>query len=225
MPWITKSILDTLDAYCTKATFFSVGKMALAYPATVRDILARGHTLGSHTYSHPYNLGRMTSEKAQDEIERGLAAVATAAGEPVAPFFRFTGLSDSAALLGYLQTRHIAAFSVDAVSNDSYIHDPQKLVDHTLREIEAAKGGIVLFHDIKTTTAKALPEILAALKARGYTIVHMRPKDVAVPLSSLLVELAPKLAKDENKGGPKTLLPFYGATGPEKIETGPRSML
>src|SRR5512137_2314374 len=34
MPWITKSILDTLDRFCTKATFFSVGRMAIAYPAT-----------------------------------------------------------------------------------------------------------------------------------------------------------------------------------------------
>jgi peptidoglycan-N-acetylglucosamine deacetylase len=212
MPWITKSILDTLDKFCTKATFFSVGKMALAYPDMVKEVLARGHTLGSHTYSHPLNIARMKPEKAEDEIERGLAAVATAAGQPVAPFFRFPGLSDSSKLLGYLQSRRMAAFTVDAVSNDSYIHDKQRLIDHTLKEIAGAKGGIVLFHDIKTTTARALPEILAALKARGYSIVHMRPKDSAVPLSPLVAELAPKLAAT---GATKAKLPFYGATGPE----------
>lgn len=195
MPWVTKSILDTLDTFCTKATFFSVGKMALAYPQMVREELARGHTVGSHTYTHPYNLGRMKAEKAHDEIERGLAAVATAAGQPVAPFFRFTGLSDSAALLGYLQTRGIASFTVDAVSNDSYIADKQKLIDHTLKEIAGAKGGIILFHDIKTATAKALPEILTALKARGYTIVHMQPKSPALPLPVLMAEVTPKMAK------------------------------
>jgi peptidoglycan-N-acetylglucosamine deacetylase len=58
LPWITKSILDTLDRQCTKATFFSVGRMALAYPDTVRDVVARGHTLGTHTWSHPLNLNR-----------------------------------------------------------------------------------------------------------------------------------------------------------------------
>ena len=195
MPWVTKSILDTLDKFCTKATFFSVGKMALAYPLMVREELARGHTVGSHTYTHPYNLGRMKLEKARDEIERGLAAVAMAAGQPIAPFFRFTGLSDSAALLGYLQTRGIATFTVDVVSNDSYIANKQKLIDHTLKEIAGAKGGIVLFHDIKTATAKALPDILTALKARGYTIVHMQPKSPAVPLPALMAEVAPKMAK------------------------------
>ena len=42
MPWVTKSILDTLDMFCTKATFFSVGRMALSYPATVKDVIADG---------------------------------------------------------------------------------------------------------------------------------------------------------------------------------------
>ncbi len=215
LPAVTKSILDTLDKFCTKATFFSVGKMALAYPETVREVLARGHTLGSHTYTHPYNLGRMNAEKAKDEIERGMAAVATAAGIPVAPFFRFTGLADSAALLGYLQTREIATFSVDAVSNDSYITDKQRLVEHTLKEIGDAKGGIVLFHDIKPATAKALPEILSALKARGYSIVHMTSKRAAVPLSPLMSELAPKVSHASEKPVNKDALTLRGAIEPD----------
>jgi peptidoglycan/xylan/chitin deacetylase (PgdA/CDA1 family) len=215
LPWITKSILDTLDQNCTKATFFSVGKMALAYPAMIKEELARGHTVGSHTYTHPFNLPRMRPEKAHDEIERGVAAVATAAGAPVAPFFRFTGLSDSASLLAYLQTRHMAAFTVDVVSNDSYIGDKQRLIDFTLKEVEQAKGGIILFHDIKSATAKALPEILAALKAQGYRVVHVVPKAPAEPLPQLMTELAPKLAKAP-ASGERVLLPFYGAIGPEK---------
>lgn len=219
MPWVTKSILDTLDKFCTKATFFSVGKMALAYPAMVKEVLARGHTLGTHTYSHPYNLNHLKFESAKTEIERGFAAVATAAGIPISPVFRFPGLSDSAALLGYLQSRQIAAFTVDVVSNDSYIHDKQRLIDYTLKEIEQSKGGIILFHDIKTTTAKALPEILTALKARGYSVVHIRTKDTATPNVALMSEMAPKLAKISE--GSKAMLPFYGATGPEKVEGTP----
>ena len=59
MPWITTSILDTLDQHCTKATFFSVGRMAIAYPETTRAIMLRGHTLGTHTWSHPLNIARL----------------------------------------------------------------------------------------------------------------------------------------------------------------------
>lgn len=195
MPWVTKSILDTLDAYCTKAMFFSVGRMAITYPRTVRDILARGHTLGSHTFSHPLHMPHMQPEKATAEIERGLAAVSEAAGGPVTPFFRFTGLADSPALLAYLATRHMASFSVDTVSNDSYIRDPKQLIERTLAEVERKKGGIILFHDIKTATAKALPEILSRLKAKGYRVVQVTSAKPSTPDPALMTEYAPKVAR------------------------------
>jgi peptidoglycan-N-acetylglucosamine deacetylase len=220
MPWVTKSILDTLDRFCTKATFFSVGRMALAYPATIKDVIARGHTLGTHTYSHPFNMPRMKADAAHDEIERGIAAVATAAGTPIAPFFRFTGLAGSDRLVGYLKSRGIATFTVDVVSNDSYISDKKALVDRTLAEVVANKGGIILFHDIKTTTAKALPEILAGLKTRGYSVVHLTPKSHIEPLPEMLNAVMPKLAKASPlRGAPHISVPFYGTIGPEKPGT------
>ena len=220
MPWVTKSILDTLDTFCTKAAFFSVGRMALSYPATVKEILARGHTLGSHTYSHPFNMPRMKPEAAKAEIELGIAAVTTAAATPISPFFRFTGLSDSSRLLAYLQTRGIATFSVDVVSNDSYIHDTAKLTERTMAEVKRQHGGIILFHDIKTTTAKALPVILARLKSEGYSVVQIRAKQSAQPLDTAMREVAPKLATAHNgEPGGKTLLPFYGAIGPDVATT------
>jgi peptidoglycan-N-acetylglucosamine deacetylase len=226
MPWVTKSILDTLDANCTKATFFSVGRMALAYPATVKDVLGRGHTLGTHTYSHPFNMPRMKLDAATSEIERGFAAVSMAANAPVAPFFRFTGLSDSARLVTYLQTRNIATFTVDVVTNDSYIHDPVLLADRTMSEIARKKGGIILFHDIKTTTAKALPVILQRLKADGYTVVHLTSKAPAVPMADAMRDVAPKLARLQNgEPGGSTRLPFYGAIGPDRAATSTRPRL
>jgi peptidoglycan-N-acetylglucosamine deacetylase len=202
MPWVTKSILNTLDTFCTKATFFAVGRMALSYPATVKDILARGHTLGSHTHSHPFNMPRMNGDKARSEIERGLAEVATAAGQPIAPFFRFTGLADSARLLRYLQYRRIATFSVDVVSNDSYIHDRAKLVERTMAEVHRKHGGIILFHDIKTVTAKALPDILARLKAEGYSVVHITSRQPAEPLVAEMQAVSPKLARRLDEAQP-----------------------
>ena len=48
---ITRSILDTLDKFCVKATFFPVGRMAIANPRLMREIAAKGHTIGAHTYT------------------------------------------------------------------------------------------------------------------------------------------------------------------------------
>ncbi|MFA5949082.1 MAG: polysaccharide deacetylase family protein [Hyphomicrobium sp.] len=195
IPRITAPILDALDKFCTKATFFSVGEMALEYPATVKDVLARGHTLGTHTWTHPLNLNRLSVEKATAQIERGLAAVSLAAETPVAPFFRFPGLSDSDALLDHLQKRGIASFTVDVVSNDSYIASSANLAARVIRLAEAHQGGILLFHDIKAATAKALPTILAELQSRGFKVVHLRAKATATPLKDYDDELKAVLAK------------------------------
>ncbi len=210
MPWITKSILDTLDNNCTKATFFSVGRMAIAYPTTTREILARGHTLGTHTWSHPLNLKRLKPESAVDEIERGFAAVSLAAGQPIAPFFRFPGLNDNAALLTHLQSRGVGIFTVDAISNDSYIADEAKLIAHTMAQVEARQGGIILFHDIKAATARALPVILGQLKSKGYAVVHMRASSVFEPQAQYTPQLSALLAKAQPVGK-GNLVPFYGA--------------
>ncbi|MGA0619613.1 polysaccharide deacetylase family protein, partial [Ligilactobacillus salivarius] len=55
-PDTTPLILDILDRHCVKATFFIIGIYAERHPEIVRDIAARGHTIGTHTWSHPNNL-------------------------------------------------------------------------------------------------------------------------------------------------------------------------
>lgn len=218
MSWITKSILDTLDRFCTKATFFSVGRMALAYPDSIKDILRRGHTLGGHTWSHPLNMRRYSLSKAKDQIEQGFSAIAMAAGEPIAPFFRFPGLSDSDPMLKHLQERGIATFTVDVVSNDSYIRSANYLADYTMAKVRKRGRGIMLFHDIKPATAKALPSILRRLKAGGYKVVHLRSSKPLKPLTKYDEKLKPILAKSlaKKKRGESNLVPFYGAVAPEK---------
>ncbi|MET0569489.1 MAG: polysaccharide deacetylase family protein [Hyphomicrobiaceae bacterium] len=217
MPGITKSILDTLDRFCTKATFFSVGRMAIAYPAMVKEVIARGHTMGTHTWSHPMNMARLAPSAARDQIDSGFAAVALAAEQPIAPFFRFPGLSDSPALMSYLQERGIAAFTVDVVSNDSYIGDVNRLIARTLERVEADKGGIILFHDIKHVTARALPTILSELKARGYKVVHMRAKKPYKPDDKALAsmrETAQRFARGLGPGARQTLLAVTDGMSP-----------
>jgi peptidoglycan-N-acetylglucosamine deacetylase len=218
MPWITRAILATLEQHCTRATFFSVGKMAVAYPNVLREVMERGHTIGTHTWSHPLNLKRLKTDAAIAEMERGFAAVATAAGQPIAPFFRFPGLSDSPALVDHLKRRQVASVTVDVVSNDSFINDPARLVRETMTKIEANKGGIVLFHDIKASTAKALPEILRALADRGYKVVHMVAKNALSPKHDLVAQFEPQVNKlvGEKARTKTTLVPFFGTVGPER---------
>jgi peptidoglycan/xylan/chitin deacetylase (PgdA/CDA1 family) len=223
LPKYTKPILEALDKFCTKATFFYVGTMAQAYPDMVKEVMGRGHTMGTHTWSHPLNLRALSLDRATDQIERGFAAVALAAGQPISPFFRFPGLSDSGPLLAHLQERGVAAFTVDVVSNDSYIGSPSRLVARTIAQVEQHNGGIVLFHDIKASTAHAIPTILAELKKRGFKVVHLRSKTNYEPLPALTAELEAKRVASEAKGNKqqaaeKKLVPFYAPIAISTLE-------
>jgi peptidoglycan/xylan/chitin deacetylase (PgdA/CDA1 family) len=172
----THAVLNALAAQCTKATFFSIGKMAAGLPEIIRDVAKAGHTVGTHTWSHA-NLSHLkTEEEWKSEIEKAVSAVRRAVGGPIAPFFRFPYLKDSKDTLAYLASRNIAVFSTDIDSFDFKIQTPDRLVKSVMDRLERKTKGIILMHDIHRGTAKAVPHLLAELKAKGYSIVHMKPK-------------------------------------------------
>jgi peptidoglycan/xylan/chitin deacetylase (PgdA/CDA1 family) len=170
----TQAVVDALEAQCTKATFFMVGSQAVADPAMVRQIARLGHTVATHTFSHA-NLRRLNPVEARREVELGFSAVQQAAGQPIAPFFRFPFLADSRAILGYLPARNIAVFSIEADSYDYKTKSAEAVHRDILNQLAVSRKGILLFHDIQQATADALPGLLAALKARGFRVVHLRP--------------------------------------------------
>ena len=177
----TQPILDALDAQCTKATFFMVGSQALADPDMVKRVAARGHTVGVHTWSHA-NLRKMTPLKARQEIELGFSAVAAAAGQPIAPFFRFPYLADTKSMLGYTQTRGMGIFSIEVDSQDWKTKNAAAVHRDVLNQLAEMGKGIILFHDIQPAAQQALPGLLEALRAKGYKVVHLKPKAMATTL-------------------------------------------
>jgi peptidoglycan/xylan/chitin deacetylase (PgdA/CDA1 family) len=172
----TKAILDALDAECTKAIFFSLGKMAIGLPEIIRDVAKRGHTVGTHTWSHQ-DLRKKSDQEAKDEIEKGISGVRRAVGGPISPFFRYPYLRDSQATLAHLASRNISMFSTDVDSFDFKRQTAEKLVENIMKKLEKNGKGIILMHDIQPHTAKAMPALLAALKTGGYKVVQMKAKD------------------------------------------------
>jgi peptidoglycan/xylan/chitin deacetylase (PgdA/CDA1 family) len=172
----THAILDALAAQCVKATFFSVGKMAAGLPEILRDVAKAGHTVGTHTWAHIEIRKLKTEEEWKAEIEKGMSAARRAIGGPIAPFFRYPSLKDTPESLEYLKTRNVAVFSTDIDSFDFTLRNPERLVKNVMDKLERKGKGIVLMHDIQPATAKAVPTLLAEMKAKGYKIVHMKPK-------------------------------------------------
>ncbi|MGD9671227.1 MAG: polysaccharide deacetylase family protein [Hyphomicrobiaceae bacterium] len=190
-PQTTPAVLEALAAHCTKATFFMVGRMAVASPELVRKIDALGHTVASHTWSHK-NLGRQSESNAEREMELGVSAITAALGKPIAPFFRFPYLSDPRRMIRHLEERNQAIMSIDVDSYDWRSRSRSTMHNNVLSQLSARGKGIILFHDIQRVTASSLMELLDELKRRKYKVVHLVPKTTAATLASY-DEMAGKL--------------------------------
>lgn len=183
LPGTTTAVLPALREACAKATFFVVGTMAAAHPELVRALRADGNTVGTHSYSHPETLSALTYEEGVLQIDRGIAAVGRALGEPPAPFFRFPGLGHTQALRAKLAKQGIGVFSVDAMASDWALFTGDAVRQKALQELERHNGGILLLHDTKHATAKMLPQLLRDLKQHGFRLVHIVPAAPPVAMS------------------------------------------
>lgn len=178
-PWPnnTAAVLRALAEECTKGVFFAVGKHATYHPEILKQVLAAGHTVGTHTFSHVnLNSKKMTEQQVRDELEKGFSAVKSALGQPPAPFFRFPQLQHNPAAMAYLGTRNVAMFSTDLDSFDFRSNSAEQIVNTVMTKVDKLGKGIILMHDFQKLTGEALPTLLQRLKAGGYKVVHMKAK-------------------------------------------------
>jgi peptidoglycan/xylan/chitin deacetylase (PgdA/CDA1 family) len=174
-PWPgnTPAVLKALGDQCTKAVFFPIGKHAGWHPEILKAVVAAGHTVGSHTWSHK-DLSKLPEQEAKDELEKGIAAVSIALGnQPIQPFFRFPALRHPPELVKYLGERNIGIFSTDFDSFDFKMRKPEDVVKSVMTKLQKHGKGIILMHDFQQATAKAIPEILKQLKDGGYKVVQV----------------------------------------------------
>ncbi len=186
-PWPenTPAVLKALADNCLKATFFEIGEHAMWHPQITKQVIEAGMTVGSHTWSHK-DLARnpyaSDLDLAKQEIEMGASAVHMAAGVPIAPFFRFPSLQHPPAMLAYLGERNIATFSTDIDSFDFRMHKPEQVIKSVTSKLQKRGKGIILMHDFQRATAEAMPELLRQLKAGGYKVVHLVPRQMLTTL-------------------------------------------
>lgn len=190
----TRPVLDALDAHCTRAMFFMVGRMAAGDPEMVREVARRGHTIANHTWSHR-NMRTAGAGQQRQEIELGISMVQRTAGVPITPFFRFPYLSDPQGAQQYLAGRNIAMFSIEVDSNDYRTKDPQVVHRNVMNQLTAQGKGIILFHDIQPSTAGALRRLLDDLAVQQFKVVHVVSKTPVVTLPEFDAMADRELAK------------------------------
>ena len=182
-PPTTSKVLAALAQECVRATFFLIGVHASQHPDMVKRIAREGHTIGHHTFSHPF-MARIPIDKAKSEIDRGIAAVEMAlhgasTTTPSTPFFRFPYFEATQAELDMLQARGIVVFGADLWASDWNEMTPAQELKLVTDRLAATGKGIVLFHDPKARTAAIMPAFLRYLRENGYRIVHIAAPSTA----------------------------------------------
>lgn len=172
--WVTDQILDTLDFFCAKATFFMIGKRAEERPKTVLRALRDGHGLANHTYAH-VDLTQLPLAEASAQISRGREAIAaTSEGAAAAilmrpPAWRMNAdVRQEAIRLGALE------IGPDISPKDWKGDAPDRTLDRLGAELERRDRGVILLHDNQPNTRRVLKSMLAEFARTGRKVVSVR---------------------------------------------------
>jgi len=142
-PAVTPALLDLLDRYKAKTTFFLIGKHTRAYPSLAKEIADRGHAIGNHTETHP-SLTFLAARRVAEELKRCDEAIVSATGRKadwMRPPYGFRGPQ----LNGVV--RRLGMAGVAMWSAMAYDWKPQP-ADRVIQRLRRAQGGdIVLLHD------------------------------------------------------------------------------
>jgi peptidoglycan/xylan/chitin deacetylase (PgdA/CDA1 family) len=164
----TPRLLDMLKQRKIHATFFFVGQCVQENPEIVKRIVAEGHEVGNHSWSHP-DLAKMSDAAVHDQIQKTQDAIVAACGVTPKvmrpPYGAFTARQRAWAngTWGF----KIIIWDVDPL--DWKIRNSEHVKAEILKQ--TVSGSIILSHDIHKTTVDAMPETLDALLAKGFKFV------------------------------------------------------
>ncbi len=165
----TTKILDTLEKYDCHATFFVVGQALKEwFPDTGKEALQRavamGCEIGTHTYSHK-NLNKEDSAVIEEEVRKGCQVIEEATGQEVTLMRPPYG--NAAQHVREQVDMPLIQWDVDTEDWDS--QDAGMVVDKILQDVKP--GSIVLMHDVYSSTAEAVEQVVPQLLEQGYQLV------------------------------------------------------
>ena len=169
-PELTPAVLEILERYQAKASFFCVGERAQAHPEIVREIARRGHSVENHSHRHSYAFALYGISRMRREIEAAQAVVTAITGR-TPRFFRAPAgfrspLTDL--VLAKLGLRYVSwtRRGLDAVRDD-----PARVLARLIAGL--APGDLLLLHDNAPVSLAVLPPLLDELAARGLKSVSL----------------------------------------------------
>ncbi len=163
----TKPLLDILDKYDVKTTFFLVGFWVDKYPELIKEMVARGHEIGNHSASHPH-MSQLDEAKIKEELRIMSDKVERITG--VRPtLFRppYGDYNDKVVLTSRAEGYEVVQWSVDSL--DWKNRGTADIIKQCTTNVQ--NGDIVLFHNDAQYILQALPTVIEHYQGLGYKII------------------------------------------------------
>lgn len=171
----TEEILNILDRYDVKTTFFLVGFWAEKHPDLVAEIVARGHEIGNHSATHPH-MSQLTDAQIREELRKCSDLVKSITGVPTTLFRPPYGeYNDAVVRISREEGYECVQWNVDSLDWKNL--GTENMVRQCTKDVNP--GDIVLFHNDSKYILEALPQILEYYTQKEYRII---------PVSEILLE-------------------------------------
>ncbi len=175
----TLAILEVLDQYDVKATFFVTGEEALTHPERYQAIVDGGHTLGMHSYSHKYSEIYASLDNFGSDL-LSLQEYIEETTQTTPKFYRFPGGSSNtvseepmSVFCDYLTDNEITYFDWNISSRDATnpMRSADEIIYNCTVQLENFNTAVILLHDAsnKSSTVEALPGVIEAIQAMENT--------------------------------------------------------
>ena len=163
----TKKILDVLDEYKVKCTFFTVEFWANKYSQDLIEIANRGHEIGTHSKTHP-NMSKLSKAQIIEELTSSKNVIESITGKPVTLFRPPFGDYDNL-VIETAESLGLYTIQWDVDSLDWKDLSSSEITKRIVNKVKS--GSIILCHNNALHTHEALSYVLSNLQEKGYTFV------------------------------------------------------
>ena len=166
----TLRILEVLDKYQVKASFFCIGKNIEENPDIFKKILEKGHFVGNHTYSHTRKMGFLSSAKILEEIRKCDEIAEKTGGVRLRTFRPPFGIINPKTKRALEISGH-RVIGWNVRSYDAILSSKQYILKRILKKVRA--GDVILLHDNNPMTVEILEQLLLFLQHNDYSPVRV----------------------------------------------------
>ncbi len=167
-PKITPKVLNVLDKFNARASFFCIGKQIKKYPDLAKKIITSGHTIGQHSFSHANSFGFFSINKVLDEINDTNQLTVRLLNKKLKLFRPPFGVTNPA-IAKATKLSGLTVIGWNRRSYDTVTKSTEKIFKRITHNLQA--GDIILLHDTNARCPKVLEQLLQFLYKNDFKLV------------------------------------------------------